>query len=100
MLWPPHARGPSALPNADCIIKPGRRFILIDARRILQNGTHEPVTGSALDIFHPNAPKTRVGDSGPAEPATGCQCLLGALRAPRTAMRIGATGTKFTFEAA
>src|SRR2546422_11038384 len=36
----------------------------------------EPVTGSALDI--------------PAEPATGCQCLFGALRAPRTAMRIRA----------
>src|SRR5262245_8337039 len=40
----------------------------------------EPVTGSALDI--------------PAEPATGQQCLLGALRAPRTAMRIGRSGNK------
>ena len=40
----------------------------------------EPVTGSALD--------------SPAEPATGCQCLFGALRAPRTAMRTGRNGYK------
>jgi hypothetical protein len=38
------------------------------------------VTGSALDI--------------PAEPATGCQCLFGALCAPRTAMRILGNGYK------
>ena len=43
----------------------------------------QPVTGSALHIA--------------AEPATRWQCLLGALRAPRTAMRTRRNGYKLRF---
>jgi len=46
----------------------------------------EPVTGSALDI--------------PAEPATGCQCLLARFARLGPLCGSGATGTKFTFQAA
>ena len=57
----------------------------------------EPIKGSALDIpAEPGSPPRTLARWG-GEPSAGCQYLVGALRAPRTAMRLGVTSTRSTF---
>jgi len=62
------------------------------SERRVGNTAHEPAKGFALAILKPN------GDG--ASPWLVGQSLFGALCAPRTAMRLAPTSTKFSFEAA